>query len=319
MGSVLFVVMPFCGVERPQIGVSTLKTALLQRGIPCEIAYLNIPYAESLGFETYSWITNNYSYEVFAGEWVFARELFADSEIHHQQYVDEVLIRYGAFDRKKLDRVSRMAELVPPFMDYCMRAVDWERYSLVGFTSTFEQNLPSLLLAKKLKEKYPNMLIAMGGGNCGGEMGLQLHKSFPFLDFVFTGEADQSFPELAQRLGRGDHNYYDMKGFVYRDGTISTLCRIRTTTTFSIIFDQASCRVNVPHVSRSRLLGDAGGARNNTARSVGSTGMKWPFERSRRSEPLMRSSISWRAMEPISSVPSTISSRCRISGPCCPS
>ena len=211
MGGVLFVVMPFCGVERPQIGVSTLKTALLQRGIPCEIAYLNIPFAESLGFETYGWITNNYSYEVFAGEWVFARELFSDSEIHHQEYVDEVLVRYGSFDREKLDRVSRMANLVPPFMDYCMRAVEWERYSMVGFTSTFEQNLPSLLLAKRLKERYPKLLIAMGGGNCGGEMGVQLHKSFPFLDFVFTGEADQCFPEMAQRLGRGDTNFADMK------------------------------------------------------------------------------------------------------------
>ena len=85
MSGVLFVVMPFCGVERPQIGVSTLKAQLLAAGIPCNIAYFNIPFAAALGYEDYGWITNNYSYKLFAGEWAFAQKPVLGPGIDHRR------------------------------------------------------------------------------------------------------------------------------------------------------------------------------------------------------------------------------------------
>ena len=218
MAGVLFVVMPFCGAERPQIGVSTLKAYLRRERIPCDIAYFNLAFAEAVGYDIYGWITNNYSYEVFAGEWVFAKNLFSNEEIDYQGYVDEVLVKYGAFQPAMIQRVMRMASFVEPFLESCMRTIDWDRYSIVGFTSTFEQNLASLALAKRIKERYPEKIIMMGGGNCGGAMGLQLHKSFPFLDYVFTGEADVAFPQLVRRLLKNDERAPHAPGYIRRSG-----------------------------------------------------------------------------------------------------
>lgn len=221
MGGVLLIVMPFCGADRPQIGVSTLKAQLMRDGIPCDVAYFNIPFAAAAGYDAYDWITNNYSYEVFAGEWIFSPSLFTPSALNRDGYVRDVLQRHGAFPADKLRRIARMAGLVEPFLDYCLRSIDWRRYDVVGFTSTFEQNLASLALAARIKRAFPDKTIVMGGGNCGGAMGLQLHESFPFLDYVFTGESDVSFPRLVREVLNGGSDCGAGSGYVYRDGRAS--------------------------------------------------------------------------------------------------
>src|SRR5947209_8942921 len=118
-------------------------------------------------------------------------------------------------------KILGLAAAVEPFLDYCLRSVDWDRYAVIGFTSTFEQNLPSLSLARRIKQRYPNKIIMMGGGNCAGPMGTQLHESFPFLDYVFTGEADISFRQLVQRLYANQPERDDIKGYVRREGSRS--------------------------------------------------------------------------------------------------
>ncbi len=87
---------------------------------------------------------------------------------------------------------------MPAFLDECMDAFDMARYDVVGFTTTFEQNLASLSLARMVKERYPEKVVVFGGANCDGVMGVELHRSFPWIDYVVSGEADLVFP----RLGR---------------------------------------------------------------------------------------------------------------------
>ena len=217
MKDVLFLVMPFGGVERPQVGISTLKAQLLNNGYGCDIKYFNIEFAKFVGYQDYSWITHNYSYELFAGEWLFARALFTDSEINYQGYVEDILFRQGQFTPPMMQRLLRMGEYVEYFLEQCLATVDWEKYSIVGFTTTFEQNLASLCLAKRLKQRFPHIPIAFGGGNCSGVMGVQLHRSFSFLDFVFTGEADFAFPELVHRLHIDDLKRDDLVNCVWRE------------------------------------------------------------------------------------------------------
>ena len=216
MGGVLFVVMPFGALEAPQVGVSTMKAQLIRHGLACDIAYLNFPFAAALGPENYQEIIN-YAGTLFLGEWLFAQNLFPDS-LDHQGYIDNILIKGGGFDAAKVQRLLDWTHLIEPFLSFCLDQVEWERYEIIGFTTMFEQNLASLALAKRLKERYPDKIVVMGGANCAGPMGRQLHETFPFLDFVFTGEADLVFPELARRLLAGEPWQNGLTGFVYRQG-----------------------------------------------------------------------------------------------------
>jgi ribosomal peptide maturation radical SAM protein 1 len=217
MSHVLFVVMPFAGLEAPQLGVSLLKGQLRSRGIPASIVYLNFPFAEATGYNAYASMKGQ---SPLAGEWMFGRSLFQRSSSDDEAYFNHVREKCSC-SSEFLDSVWQMATIVKPFLAYCLRAVDWERYSIIGFTSTFEQNLACLALAKLVKERFPDKIVVMGGSNCADVMGVQLHKSFPFLDYVFTGEADFSFPELVTRLASGSTGCNDIPGHVRREGTAS--------------------------------------------------------------------------------------------------
>ena len=59
-------------------------------------------------------------------------------------------------------------------------------------------------MAARLKQSADPPVIVFGGANCEGEMGLEFIRSFPWVDYVCTGEGDLVFPEFLQRLLRED-------------------------------------------------------------------------------------------------------------------
>ena len=213
---VLFVNMPFSGVDRPQIGISLLKSALRVRGIPCEIQYFNHTLAEWVGPTRYQWYSGEIDHTIFAGEWVFAHYFFGDALVDGEGYFRHIREKLRVTD-STIQAISEMRRLVEPFLRHCLDSIDWTPYTIIGFTSTFEQNVASLALAHALKERYPEKIIVMGGANCEDPMGQALHRCFPFLDYVFSGEADNSFPEFVERIAN-NQPVHDVPGLVYRDG-----------------------------------------------------------------------------------------------------
>jgi ribosomal peptide maturation radical SAM protein 1 len=71
---------------------------------------------------------------------------------------------------------------------------------MIGFTTMFQQNLASLAMAKRIKETHPDIRILFGGPNAEGDMGAGLMECFPFLDYVFSGESDHTFPTFVQAV-----------------------------------------------------------------------------------------------------------------------
>jgi ribosomal peptide maturation radical SAM protein 1 len=216
---VLLVSMPFGALERQALGLSLLKARLAQQGhTRCDVRYLTFPFAELIGDDEYRWVSYDLPYTTFATEWVFASALYATDPSGEDAYLREVLQEEWQLDPKTIARVERIREMVPPFLEYCLKAIPWGDYALVGFTSTFQQNLASLALAKAVKRAHPRVAIAFGGGNWSDEMGLELHRQFPFVDYACIGEADDSFPVLVERVlgGAPRSSLQEVKGVVYR-------------------------------------------------------------------------------------------------------
>lgn len=218
-GGVLLVNMPFSGVDRPQIGISLLKAGLRARGIPCDIRYFNHVLAEWAGVDLYQWYSAEMDHTLFAGEWVFARHFFGDALVDGDGYLKHTREKPNV-DESTIQVILQMSRLVAPFLQHCLESVDWDRYSIIGFTSTFEQNIASLALAQAIKARHPEKIIVMGGANCEDPMGIALHRCFPFLDFVFSGEADFSFLQFVERIANRQP-VHDVLGLVYRDGNRS--------------------------------------------------------------------------------------------------
>ena len=87
------------------------------------------------------------------------------------------------------------------FIDQCVFDIRVDSPRVVGFTTSFHQTCACLAVAVRLKEMANPPMIILGGANCGrGVMGLQMIRSFPWLDYVCTGEGDAVLPWFLQRV-----------------------------------------------------------------------------------------------------------------------
>jgi ribosomal peptide maturation radical SAM protein 1 len=216
---VLLASMPWGAVDRPALGISLLKAGLASRGVPCDVRYLNLTFAAFLGLDGYNWVQGGLPHVAFAGDWLFAEALYGPQPADDARYLDKILgERWGVPPAARADLLA-MRSRIEPFLEHCLAAVDWRAYSLVGFTSTFEQNIASLALARRLKAAHPELRTAFGGANWEGEMGEELHRCFPFIDLACSGEADESFPAVVQALAgaRSLEALSDIPGVIWRD------------------------------------------------------------------------------------------------------
>ena len=218
MKKVLLISMPFGALERQALGISLLKARLTEQDILCDIRYLTFPFAEYIGFDEYRWMSFELPYTAFVGDWVFTGALYGERPEAAERYIQEILRDTWRLDETVINQIRRVRALVPHFLAYCLAAVPWHEYAMVGFTSTFEQNIASLALARQVKVANPNIAIVFGGANWEGEMGLELHRQFPFVDYACSGEADESFPMLVRCVlaGEADGGDHPIPGVIYR-------------------------------------------------------------------------------------------------------
>ena len=169
----------------------------------------------------------------------------------------------------------------------------WHDVSVVGFSSTFQQNAASFALARRLKQRIPDIVTVFGGANFDGEMGLELVRSVDCVDFAVIGEGDTAFPRLLRALATGA-DPGEIPGVARRVGgdVVATppappheqLDELPTPD-YGEYFERAERLgpADRPRLrSRSSRPAGAGGARSTTARSAGSTAPRCGSAPSRR-------------------------------------
>ena len=202
--------MPFFNLRWPNLGPSLLKAQLTRRGIACDIAYFNYDFAELIGEEPYTWLADNFAF-VLGGERLFAKDYFGERLASDDLYWQNVLLTADPSladdDRRDYQDVG---DCVAGYLERCEKAFDWSHYSVIGFAASFQQTMSSMCLAKRIKTRFPDVKIVLGGAACEGPMGIELLAHFPEIDFVCVGEADRSFPELVQQILNGESGVLPM-------------------------------------------------------------------------------------------------------------
>jgi ribosomal peptide maturation radical SAM protein 1 len=191
---VLLLSLPVGPLLRPSLALGLLAAHCRRLGIHCDVRYLTLPFAERVGPAEYGWLTSRVPYEAFVGDWLFTEALYGPRPEADAAYVDEILRGIWHLRPEVVERIQRLRAAVEPFLAQCFETIDWGQYTLVGFTSMFQQNIASLALAARVKARHPHLTIAFGGANWEDPMGVALQRRFPFVDLVFSGEADVSFP-----------------------------------------------------------------------------------------------------------------------------
>lgn len=210
---IVFAVLPFSDVRTPSIGVSTLLAAAKRAGFSGRVEYVNLQLAAWIGRGLYEWIgelgdpllldTTTPSVSLI-GDWFFTRVLFPGQLPSDQEY----LAKFVAPDREGRERMPALVEArekyAAQFVEYAARSILRHNPRIVGFSTTFHLT-GCLSVAKVLKQAENPPTVILGGANCEGEMGLQLIRSFPWIDYICTGEGDAVLPEFLERyLGQND-------------------------------------------------------------------------------------------------------------------
>jgi ribosomal peptide maturation radical SAM protein 1 len=223
---VAVVVMPFAALTRPSLAAGLLQANLERAGIPCESVYLNLLMGDVLGPSAYRRFSSEAPTTALAGEWVFSQMLFGERCSTWQSYRDEVLDHpvWGTSSERH-GEILRLLELAPMFLERAVAARDWGAYDVVAFTSTFEQTLPSLCLARHIRERHPSVVLVLGGANFEGGMGRPYLDHFEFIDFICTSEGDASFVQLCAGLAkwrRGRASTVSVpSGFLFRNNGVN--------------------------------------------------------------------------------------------------
>jgi ribosomal peptide maturation radical SAM protein 1 len=193
---VVLVSMPFAPLRMPSLGLSLLKPALA--AISTKVFYFGFPFAGRIGIELYDAISFRELREsAQAGEWVFGGALFESPPRMVQEYLTSIL---GNESRASEILAARAG--AADFIDWCAGRVLECKPKIVGFTSVFQQNVASLALAGRIKQRDTEVFVLFGGANSEGVMGAEMVRQFAFVDASVSGEADSVFPEIVGRVIR---------------------------------------------------------------------------------------------------------------------
>jgi ribosomal peptide maturation radical SAM protein 1 len=204
---VVLVTMPWDVLASPSLALGTVQRLLLDAGLEVRTRSLKLAWMEHLLGEqrpSRDPITLA-DYEAVAcagsglGDWVFAAPPIASRR--GVAAYRRLLGRFGQGGRRrKLDEMRRLA---PGFLRACAGELLALHPRVVGFTTTFAQNLASLALARLLKAAAPSLRIVFGGANCEGPMGAALQRAHPWVDVVVRGEAEEVAGPLFRTLASG--------------------------------------------------------------------------------------------------------------------
>jgi ribosomal peptide maturation radical SAM protein 1 len=205
--TVLLIAMPWAQLEYPSIQLGTLKAVLERSKIRTETRSFFLTFAEHLVSSTggvpeeecvsiadYGEVASR----SFLGDWIFSVPPFHDNREGDEHCF--AYLRSRETPETLLRKALLMRQQVPAFLEACLEDILAAAPDAVGFTTTFGQNVSSLVLAKLLKARAPSLPIVFGGANCDGQMGAALHRSFPWVDAVVRGEGERVAPELFRDL-----------------------------------------------------------------------------------------------------------------------
>ena len=194
---VCLVMPPFAEDIYPSLGLSLLKACLLREGISCTVDYADIRYLNRLGLHRARGLLSLALF--FGAEAVFA-PLAGIRPRRGLAELAEGIARErssaSASDILRLLRESR--EAVGRWLEETVSRILSMEPRFVGVCSMFQQRNAALAILRRLKEETPGIVTALGGANCMGSAGGRMLRAFPFVDYVFFGEADEIFAEVVR-------------------------------------------------------------------------------------------------------------------------
>jgi ribosomal peptide maturation radical SAM protein 1 len=214
---VALVSMPVCLAACPSYQLGLLTALLRQEGF-CPEPFSFFHYFASIGRALNEALAEPY-HSGLTGEWVWAKAAFGDFG-DSRQYLARYEGGLAEICRRAKCSVADILHVRNrcsfAFLDYCLKAVDWHRFGVIGFSIAYQQLLASLALARRLKKLLPELPILFGGPIWDQELAEEIVRACPYVDCIHCGDADSTIGELVLRLSQRQ-NLRGLPGLVWRE------------------------------------------------------------------------------------------------------
>ena len=213
--SVVIVSTPWSFFKRPSIQLGTLKAYLSARfpDLKVETHHFYLKVAETIGYNLYQAISER----TWLAETVYASLLFPE----RLEYIEKVFTSESSGNpivRKA--GLRTLTTRVENVSDAFINSVDWGSFGFAGFSICLCQLTSSLYFIKRIKQRFPDLPIVIGGSMFSGDSSTQnLLRVFPQVDFVVNGEGEIPLSRLVRHLGNAENseNIPPIPGIVTRE------------------------------------------------------------------------------------------------------
>jgi ribosomal peptide maturation radical SAM protein 1 len=199
----LIVVPPFAGLDRPSLAAHLLQACAARCGFSVRVFYANLALAEVIGEIIYQAICYAPT-SALLGERCFARAAYGAPALGRDNMLVEGAIadvtgetKISRADIEKAEQ--RIVEWLPELAAVLAEA----EIPVVGCSTTFEQTAASVAILNRLKALAPERITLLGGANCEGEMARGILSLPVSVDYVFSGESEETFPAFLSEVLAG--------------------------------------------------------------------------------------------------------------------
>ena len=193
--SVVLLSTPWPIFNRPSIQLGTLKSYLKSQFPELEIVahHFYLKLAETIGYKLYHAISER----TWLAETVYAALLYPERfETIKKLFIKEAKGKPLLRDVDFKDLTNRVAKVSDEFID----DEYWNKFGLAGFSICLCQLTSAMYFIRRIKQKYPDIQVVVGGSMFTGVSAKNLLKMFPEIDFVVIGEGELPLSRLLRNL-----------------------------------------------------------------------------------------------------------------------
>lgn len=205
---------PWPVYNRPSIQLGALKASLLNNfpGLEVDSHHFYLNVAEKIGYKVY--------HEISEKSWL-AESIYAALLYPEKKDEIKVLFEKESSDCKAVKGIGFDAILtaIKKTSDELIDKVDWRKYLYAGVSVCLCQLTSSIYFINRIKEKFPELPVAVGGSLFSGLNPEEFFNAFTAIDFIINGEGELPLNHLTKQFidGKNSSEFTSIPGLIIRN------------------------------------------------------------------------------------------------------
>lgn len=231
MKKILLAILPYWDPLIPPNGIATLKSYLVKKGFEVKTRDIIVEKEFQELYDRYfDLLRENINESHHGNLYNMGHEMLTDhmtahinhrSEGRYMELVKQIVylafyVRFDNFLIKKMNGI--LTELFSRLGQYFYRWLEEEKPDVLGLTA-YKGTLPAVMFVfRKVKEKFPHLLTAMGGGMFADSHAVGspnyysvLKKTEPYIDKIIIGQGELLFEKLLKGELPGNQRVFSRK------------------------------------------------------------------------------------------------------------